>query len=384
MNDPTRKCRRRFSSWRNGKRLERENLHYARLFASRGLTIPDEHSIRLAMKDGFPDLLPGARGDLHIVAVYHHYNWEDTSLKPALEKFGTVRVYDWAAEFDHQKEGWHEGRKKKMNEALLRHLEKWHGEKPCDLIFIIFRENWFSRKPSRYATVRGPDDQPRLERQGVIRRQDWGGQAMGSRDICRYFDLCWTSTQDALVKYCIEGARPFYLPEGANPELHRPYATEMTIPVSFVGQCYGNRPDIIKRLKQRGVEVEAYGYGWPQGALSTEEMIRTYSKSRINLGFGGVEGHGDTYCLKGRDFEIPMSGGLYLTERHPELASFFEADKEIVTYSGFEELVEKIHYLLSNPDEARQIRRRGFERARREHSWEKRFEKIFRVLGLLA
>ena len=49
-----------------------------------------------------------------------------------------------------------------------------------------------------------------------------GGLAFGSRDICRWFDLCWTSTEDALKKYCVEGALPVYLPEGANPELHRP------------------------------------------------------------------------------------------------------------------------------------------------------------------
>jgi hypothetical protein len=74
------------------------------------------------------------------------------------------------------------------------------------------------------------------------------GQAMGSRDICRYFDICWTSTEDAIKKYCVEGAIPVYLPEGANPEVHRAYDTEKTIDVSFVGQYYGNRPEIIKRL----------------------------------------------------------------------------------------------------------------------------------------
>jgi hypothetical protein len=64
-------------------------------------------------------------------------------------------------------------------------------------------------------------------------------------------------------------------------------------------------------FKNHGIEVEAFGFGWPNGSLSTREMVRKYSRSKINLGFGGVANLSDTYCLKGRDFEIPMSRGLY-------------------------------------------------------------------------
>jgi spore maturation protein CgeB len=209
------------------------------------------------------------------------------------------------------------------------------------------------------------------------------GQAMGSRDICRWFTLCWTSTEDALKKYRVEGALPVYLPEAANPDIHKPDNIEKSMDVSFVGQCYGNRSEIIDRLLTCGIGVEAYGYGWPRGPLTTEEMVRLYSRSRINLGFGGVIGHTDTYCLKGRDFEIPMSGGLYLTEYHPELERVYKIGEEIVAYTGFDDLLEKIRSLLSHPDRAAEIRQKGFERACREHTWEMRFEKIFSLIGLI-
>jgi spore maturation protein CgeB len=158
---------------------------------------------------------------------------------------------------------------------------------------------------------------------------------------------------------------------------------EKTIDVSFVGQCYGNRPEIIRKLELEGFKIEAFGYGWPNGALSVEEMVRMYSKSKINLGFGGVAGHKDTYCLKGRDFEIPMSGGLYLTEYHTELEGCYELGKEIVTYTDLEDLVAKLRYLLANPKEAEDIRKRGTQRALREHTWEMRFEQIFSLMGLI-
>jgi spore maturation protein CgeB len=203
------------------------------------------------------------------------------------------------------------------------------------------------------------------------------------KNISRYFDLCWTSTEDALKKYCVEGALPIYLPEGANPEIHKPYDLEKTVDVSFVGQCYGNRPEIIQSLKDHGIHAEAFGYGWPNGPLPMKDMICMYSKSKINLGFGGVAGHQDTYCLKGRDFEIPMSRGLYLTEHSPEIERVFEIGKEILTYRTFDELVKKIQYLLDHPDEAEVIRKAGHRRAISEHTWEMRFEKIFMLMGLI-
>jgi len=181
----------------------------------------------------------------------------------------------------------------------------------------------------------------------------------------------------------VEGALPIYLPEGANPELHRPREGEKTIDVSFVGQRYGNRPEVVARLAAAGIKAVVRGPGWPDGPLSTEDMVRLYSQSRINLGFGGVSGHSDAFCLKGRDFEIPMSGGLYLTEHHPELERVYEIGWEIVTYRDFDDLLVKIRRLLSNPALAEEIRRRGRERALRDHSWESRFQKVFAISGVI-
>ncbi|MFH2074234.1 MAG: glycosyltransferase, partial [Pseudomonadota bacterium] len=78
-----------------------------------------------------------------------------------------------------------------------------------------------------------------------------------------------------------------------------------------------------------------------------------------------------------------MSGGLYLTEYHPELEMVYDLGKEIVTYRGFDELVAKIRHLLANPDEAEAIRQAGFRRARKEHTWEMRFERVFTLMNLI-
>jgi spore maturation protein CgeB len=384
MNDPLRKYRKRFRLWKNNLRLEHELNYYDSIFKSRGMTIPDEASIRQLIKSKFPNLRPKSKGDLQILAIYHHYNWENESLKPSLKKFGTVRHCDWCDDLNLQEKSMDRFIKSKMNYELIKRVKSWVREDHTDVIFTYLSgEIVTPGTVNEIADIGIPMVNLCLnDKEAFVGKVD-NGLSTGVRDISRYFDLCWTSTEDALKKYCVEGALPIYLPEGANPEIHKPYDLKKTIDISFVGQCYGNRPETIRKLNDCGIRVEAFGNGWPNGPLSTEEMVKIYSRSKINLGFGGVEGHKKTYCLKGRDFEIPMSGGLYLTERHPELERFYELDEEIVAYRDFFDLVEKIQHLLSNPEKAEVIRNNGRQRALNEHTWEIRFEKIFNLMDLI-
>jgi len=384
LNDPLKKYRRQFRAWRNHLRLERESRHYGRLFAAQGLSLPDDGITRASIGKKYPHITPKQKGSLNILALFHHYNWEREALLPALGKFGPVRHYDWCEEFDHQRKDWHKSLKARMNRELIRKLEKWIREDSTDVIFAyISGEQVYPATIERVSRLGVPMINLALNDKEHFVGKIRAGKSMGSRDICRYFDLCWTSTEDALKKYCVEGATPVYLPEGANPDIHRPFEEEKIYDVSFVGQCYGNRPEIISRLQSLGINVAPYGSGWPNGPLPLEKMVLLYSRSRINLGFAGIAGHRDAFCLKGRDFEIPMSGGLYLTEHHQELEKVYDIGREIVTYSGIDDLARKIRFLLAHPEKAEEIRKSGLRRARMDHTWEKRFERIFSLAGLI-
>jgi spore maturation protein CgeB len=43
----------------------------------------------------------------------------------------------------------------------------------------------------------------------------------------------------------------------------------------------------------------------------------------------------------------------------------------------------KIRHLLANPGEADAIRQAGYRRARRDHTWEMRFERLFTLMNLI-
>jgi spore maturation protein CgeB len=56
--------------------------------------------------------------------------------------------------------------------------------------------------------------------------------------------------------------------------------------------------------------------------------------------------------------------------------------KEIDTYRTTEELVDKARFYLEHADAAERLRERGFARARRDHTWVRRFAELFSKIGL--
>jgi spore maturation protein CgeB len=83
-----------------------------------------------------------------------------------------------------------------------------------------------------------------------------------------------------------------------------------------------------------------------------------------------------------RDFEVPMSDGFYMVEYMEELEEFFEIGKEVVCYTGPEDLVKQVKYYLRHDSERERIRRAGHERCLRDHTWQKRFEMAFKQMGM--
>lgn len=253
------------------------------------------------------------------------------------------------------------------------------------------------------------------------------------REIAPHYDWCLVPEKFRINDYVNMGARPIYCQEAANPNIYKPYNFSQEFDVTFIGQAYGDRPAYIRYLRSQGIDVRVWGSGWGtyshssyqaqrHGAgkrlkaglrlwlldnrfdpaskapvilpdecvgsvLSDEEMIATYSRSKINLGFSSC---GDTHKsserilqVRLRDFEVPMSGGFYMVEYMEELEEFFDIGKEIICYHSAEDLAEKIKYYLSHDTERENIRRAGYERCRRDHTWHKRFQDIFHHMEMV-
>lgn len=211
--------------------------------------------------------------------------------------------------------------------------------------------------------------------------QETGGFS-GNNEIAPEFDFCITcQSKEDVHKYHMVGARSLFLPPGANSYTFCPLQASRDIPVSFIGQCYGIRPHIIDWLKDHCISVKTYGKGWPSSEVSPQDMNAIYSRSLINLGFGFI-GNSSLAGLKGRDFEVPLMGGLYLTTYNQELEKHFTIGEEIDCYRNEVELLAKLNYYMTHPDIALKIGASGRMRCLRDHTWINRFKTILNIMSI--
>ena len=260
--------------------------------------------------------------------------------------------------------------------------------------------------------------------------------------IARYFSFNLHSEKYAAQKFDQAGAPKYWFQMAANPKYYKPLGLELKYNVAFVGMNYAKRAGYINHLLSSGINVNCFGGGWvkPKGVsrikknakeylkllqllflssqdkrlenasyirdseliknmrskysdnfflpVTDNQMIEIFNQSKINLGFlevycqdnnasSGVQQH-----LHLREFEVPMSGGLYFTNYSDELAEFFEPDREVVTFRNEYELLDKIHFYLNHSREADKIKEAGYKRALNDHTFQKRLKSMFRELKL--
>ncbi len=321
----------------------------------------------------------------------------------------------------------------KLEKELLTQIRKVHLKKSTNLFFSYFDDSCCK-----------PQVIKEISRMGIT-TMNWYCNASYQfhlvKEIAPAYDYCLVPEKFRLNDYRKIGANPIYFQEAANPNVYKPYNLPLKFDVTFIGAAYGERLEYIQYLFNQGIDIQVWGPGWKNfsvnpifktkriakklmtaegwqkvkerlagmvrakelfqkkdkriilpdkilgSPLSDFEMIQIYSCSKINLGFSSC---GETHKtdkrilqIRLRDFEIPMSGGFYMVEYMPELEEFFKIEKEIVCYHSKEELVDKINYYLKNDSERERIRQAGYRRSISDHTWQKRFQKVFEQIGLL-
>lgn len=146
--------------------------------------------------------------------------------------------------------------------------------------------------------------------------------------------------------------------------------------LSFVGSWDLKRELILSEVCKNLVDVSfcVSGNGWDKVSqssplykhlirkeLSTVEMIDLFRSSKISINILKDQNLG---CTNMRTFEIPSCGSLLLAENSKEQQNFFVADKEAVYFSSTKELVQKIKFLLANPDVLDEIRLAGLAKSK--------------------
>lgn len=212
-----------------------------------------------------------------------------------------------------------------------------------------------------------------------------------SKHFAPFFSDVITTDPFSVKKYRDLGIKSVFLSQWSAmdvPGMSLQESAEYRWSVTFVGGANPSRRWLIDQLKRQGIDVECFGYGWPNGVISPEDMLKTFRTSKINLNLSNSILHDWRYLLSGpravkeyfrsgknasqikaRNFEIPYWGGFQLSDYVPFLDTYFDIGREIACYSNIDEAAMLVRYYLENDEARERIRRAGTARSRAEHSY---------------
>lgn len=247
-----------------------------------------------------------------------------------------------------------------------------------------------------------------------------------------YLTLCLTVDKFCVEKYRLAGLENVRLvswgPSHEMP-LECPSTQSFEFDVSFVGQRNETRDWFIEELAKRGVRVDTFGPGWPNGKVSHERMKEIFLKSRINLNLSNSVPNDFNYVvrhhkfqaavlrarilsmspkqvimslvkwvafvlkgprpvneaknreqIKARYFEIPACGGFQIGRMVQGLDDYLCIGKEIVVYSTIDEAADAIQYFLSREDARSVITQASYMRVR-DYQYSTQLATVFADLG---
>jgi hypothetical protein len=368
--------------------LRRLRDHYEKVARDRGLVYSEGAALalmrrRLATRGASPSPVP--RGRLRVLWVGAHWAQDSSGFLAGLGKLADVVYF-------HNEEGGYglrtrwDGRDLESNaRALRKQLAAMRESGP---VHLVLGQMW--------AQIIGPDAlreaQSELTLTANISMDDRLPEHWASVDSVRGgsvglgpgLDMVLTSSPETPEWFLAEDIPALYVPMASDPERFRPFEEDQKrYDVSFIGSKYGLRERIVTAVMAAGINVDAFGPGWPKGPVNADQNAEIFGRSRIVLGMGTVGHNDDLFTIKLRDFDAPMSGALYVTHRNPDLLQLYREHEEIACYLSIEECVRKLRYYLAHPDDRRRVAAAGMARARREHSWEGRLARALSMMGLL-
>lgn len=144
---------------------------------------------------------------------------------------------------------------------------------------------------------------------------------------------------------------------------------------------------VFGRIGQRRLTVATRAMLAQHDRGYARDIAETFAAHAVVLNFSNVWSDGRPGSrliphVRLRDFEGPMSRSCYLTGYTPEIEHFYDVGREIDCYRSAEELVDKTRFYLGNEDAAERLREAGWQRARRDHRWDNRFEQLFAACAL--
>jgi spore maturation protein CgeB len=152
------------------------------------------------------------------------------------------------------------------------------------------------------------------------------------------------------------------------------------IDIIFVGALFTNKMPLLAALKREfGKRFVLHGlttwkrnlyfnvkYRIPSWVtpITNREYAPLYQRAKIGV---NIHNRGKYTVGSYRLFDLPGNGVMQLSDGDEFLSTFFDPGKEIASYRDTQNLIDQLHYYLSNDDERIAIARAGYRRTMRDH-----------------
>jgi len=219
-----------------------------------------------------------------------------------------------------------------------------------------------------------------------------------SLDEFKNYDFIFTLSKFSEKLFNKLGVGSCWLPLAFDQEIFKPLNYKKKLDIFFAGSNLPNRINnhkkyLIPLIEKYGHKLYLAGYGWRKtniinsckylGEIPYKFLNLLYNLSKINLNILRDDIENDYLTINSRFFEILGSGSFQISSEIKGIHELFEINKEIVMASSREEMLELVEYYLNNEEERLKIANRGYEKAIKYHTIEKRAEAISKIIKKL-
>ena len=323
---------------------------------------------------------------IKVVGVFSVNNWESV-FNEALGELGSYTHITWPHihDFFAKKSDW-VFRRQELNQYIQDEFQKHYVEEENIIVFIYSSDFIITQETIAF-----------MKRQNVMVisfcwddllyfKGKVNGQLVGINYLSRFVDLNLTFSPEVIPRYNFYHSPCFFwegVPLLGTFPVSLPDHTrlESEFYVLFIGSRYGWRASFLEQLQKKGLQIKCYGKGWENGSLDSSQMQIEIRNAPLTIGFAGVGYTQSITTIKGRDFEVPSYGGLYLTQHSRGLEKIYDIGKEVLCYSDLDDCFNKICIVRDNIKLADSIRIAGYQKAIQTCTWTSRMKYLQNLIN---
>lgn len=204
-----------------------------------------------------------------------------------------------------------------------------------------------------------------------------------AKHISPHYDVVFTSSQNAISLYNKIGVTNVHrLPFACDPEVHNDKEAEhfRINKALFIGTFSFGRYKFIKELIRSGIPIDLIGSKWPatlskyvvSHAIFGKQYVSALRSYSVVLNIHQEINYGPNM----RTFETTGSGGLLLSDKAEDIATFFDEDREIQLFDSVDGARRKIKNIIEGKGTFNDISTRAMNKCHEKYTYEARAKEI--------